>query len=68
MAKMAWAENAVIVKDNGSQVTYHPRCNSCGHVQNMITSTAYVRAGITNVGSFSCPKCKASCNCRFGRD
>lgn len=67
MANMAWGENAVIVKDNGNQVTFHPKCPACGAVDSMRTSNAYVRAGVANVGSFFCPKCQKGFDCRLSR-
>ena len=52
----AWAENAVVVSDDGRQVKYHVRCPYCGKVNNMSTSSAYVGSGVTNCHG-SCGNC-----------
>lgn len=44
----AWAENAVIVSDDGRQVKYHPRCPYCGKVNHISLASTYVGSGITN--------------------
>ncbi len=68
MTKMAWAENAVIIKDNGMQVAYHPKCPNCGKVYENITSNVGVSGGTTYAGTFSCYKCGKAFSCRFGRN
>ena len=67
MANYAWAENAVITKDDGGNVAYHPKCPHCGNVNSSVTANSYV-CGRTNAGSFSCHRCGKSFSVRLGRD
>ncbi|MDE5788893.1 MAG: phage terminase large subunit family protein [Clostridia bacterium] len=68
MANMAWAENAVIIKDNGNQVYYHPRCPHCGSVASNISSNIWVAKGTnTFASSVKCFKCGKPFGMHFGR-
>lgn len=67
MANYAWAENAAIIKDNGSIVTYHPKCPYCGTVHFNVTSSCHV-GGPTNAGTYSCYNCGKSYTIRLGRN
>lgn len=66
--KMAWAENAVIIKDDGNRVEYHIRCPQCGWVNERQTGTVVVGSGVTSAGGGTCRKCGKSISCRFGRN
>lgn len=46
MASMAWAENAIIVKDDGNMVSYRGKCPKCGAVESILHNT--VIGGNTN--------------------
>ena len=62
----AWAENAVIISDNGSSVRYHAKCPVCGKVNTMSTYTAPVMHSIHNTSGI-CSYCNKSFTIRFGR-
>ena len=62
----AWAENAVIVSDDGHTVRYHVKCPYCGKVNTMSTSSASVTTCIHNTFG-SCPSCHKSFSISFGR-
>ena len=62
----AWAENAVIVSDDGRTVRYHYRCPMCGKVNTGTTCSIYVGSGITNTNG-SCFSCHKSFPIKFGR-
>ena len=47
-------QGAVIVKDNGSLITYKQKCEKCGNVSNNTTSTSIGSKLTTN---FRCSKC-----------
>ena len=66
--KMAWAENAVIVKDDGDRLEYHRRCPYCGKVADRVKSSLRVGDGvIVSAGSGACVSCGKYFQCRFGR-
>jgi len=52
--KMCYAENAVIVEDNGATVRFHPRCPKCGKVLQNVTATGHCSNGSSSVGYYSC--------------
>ena len=57
----AWAENAVVISDDGRIVKYHVRCPNCGKVNNTSTSSASVGNGVTNCYG-SCSYCSELSN------
>ena len=64
----AWAENAVIISDDGSSVKYHVKCPYCGTVDTMCTRSAHVMHGIhIDPGVCSNCNCGKPFNIRFGR-
>ncbi len=68
MLKMAWAENAVIISDDGSRVTFHRKCPYCGKVIQNVKQSVGVGGGTSSVGSVTCPNCRKSYSSRFGRN
>lgn len=62
----AWAQNAVVISDNGTQVKYHTRCPFCGHVNTMSTGSIFVSNSICNTNG-NCPNCFKSFPLKFGR-
>lgn len=68
MANLAWAENAVIIADDGRNVKYHPKCPHCGFVNTMQKGMQHVSGGgVTNAGGSHCTKCGKMFDLRFGR-
>ena len=62
----AWAENAVVISDDGRNVKYHVRCPYCGKVNHNSTSGAYVGSGVTNCYG-SCSYCFKHFPIKLGR-
>ncbi len=68
MSVPAWAENAVIVSDDGRTVKYHVRCPYCGKVDTTTTRSISVIAGITNTpGSCTSTLCYKHFTVKLGR-
>lgn len=59
--KPCFAENAMIVSDDGAQVRFHPVCPKCGYVVRNVTGSGHCRHGSAHVGSYSCYKCDCMC-------
>ena len=62
----AWAENAVIISDTGSNVRYHTKCPCCGKVNTMQTLSDPVTTCIRSTSGV-CTYCHKSFTVRFGR-
>ena len=52
--KPCFAENAMIVSDDGARVTFHPVCPKCGKVMCNVTGSGHCSNGTARVGSYSC--------------
>lgn len=63
----AWAENAVVVSDDGRTVRYHYRCPMCGKVDTRTTMSIYVGPGILANNMVLCSTCHKSFPVKFGR-
>ena len=57
MAKQAWAQNAVIISDDGNYVHYKSRCPKCGHVPVNRESGCAAQEGVRAHQSDRCDKC-----------
>ena len=61
MAKQAWAQNAVITRDDGSMcIRYKPRCPQCGYVPVNRDCGGTAQEGMNAHYSDRCDKCGAS--------
>lgn len=57
----AYADNGVVIKDDGNQVVFRPRCPKCGYIPPNVSMTGVVMPhGNAMVGSTSCLKCTNS--------
>ena len=52
--KPCFAENAMIVEDDGARVKFHPICPKCGMVMRNTTGSGYCANGTSRVGSYFC--------------
>lgn len=52
--KPCFAQNAMIVSDDGAHVRFHPVCPHCGKVMTNTTGGGYCMHGTSNVGRYSC--------------
>jgi hypothetical protein len=51
-------QGAVIVKQNGLQISYKRKCEKCGYLENSTVSTsAPSTKSSKSTSSFRCPKC-----------
>lgn len=57
MIKEAWAQNAVITRDDGRNIRYKPRCPKCGYVPPNRDCGGTASAGIRSSYFGSCDKC-----------
>ena len=57
MASQAWAQNAVITRDDGSYVKFRPRCPRCGHVPINQEMGGSARERVRANYSARCSKC-----------
>lgn len=58
MAKQAWAQNAVIIEDDGRfSIRYRPRCPECGYVPTNLSCGGTAQEGIRANHSATCQKC-----------
>ena len=64
----AWAQNAVIIADDGRNVRWKPRCPNCGYVpvnrEMNGTAISHIRASHFD----KCDKCGASIDIVISRD
>lgn len=60
MAKQAWAQNAVITRDDGSYVRYRPRCPRCGYVPVNRECGGSAMEGVRAFYTDRCEKCGES--------
>ena len=56
MAKQAWAQNAVIIQDDGFSVRYRPRCPECGYVPTNRNCGGTAQEGVRAHQSDRCDK------------
>jgi hypothetical protein len=49
---------AVIIKQEGSQITYKNKCEKCGWVDSSTTTTSAPNKNSTRSTSFTCQKCR----------
>ena len=57
MSEQAWAQNAVIVEDNGRNVRWKPRCPFCGFIPPYRTAAGTAFKGIRANHHDRCDKC-----------
>ena len=68
MAKPAWAQNAVIIQDNGNSVDYRPKCPYCGEIPWGTTMRgAHAPEGGRSNTNTICSKCGKSFTISLGR-
>jgi hypothetical protein len=60
MARAVALSGAVILKQEGSRLTYKQKCEKCGNLSSSTISCGAPSVGSTLVTSFSCSKCKNS--------
>ena len=58
MSNQAWAENAVIIQDNGCSVRFRPKCPYCGHIPMNMSMGDSAQNGVRSHNSAICEKCK----------
>ena len=57
MGKQAWAQNAIITKDDGRSVRFKPRCPKCGFVPVNRDRGGTASEGIRAATTDCCDKC-----------
>lgn len=58
MGKQAWAQNAVIIEDDGKMcVRYRPRCPKCGYIPTYLNMAGTAQENVRSNTSGHCDKC-----------
>ena len=60
MQKEAWAQNAVITRDDGFSIRYRPRCPKCGFIPTYRDCGGSAREGVRAHDLGMCDKCGAT--------